>query len=177
MANDYFAPQSCWLLALFIGQSSANETALHQPRPSPTPRCSRLCICECTDEFCYRDRGRCVAKVRAREICSCTDESERLWVPTCGCRMEMQSNLPCTRVSVTLYLWMTFYKYTTINLQLPIQNTSVWIVVCVCKSRISAVHIRAVSVHFNLHIQILLSQVLTFTFASSRVSQLIYRKV
>lgn len=58
----------------------------------------------------------------------------------------------------------------TIDLQLQIQNTGVWIIVCVCKPRASTFW--DVSVNFDL--QILIWQLCTFILASSRVLLLIY---
>ena len=69
---------------------------------------------------------------------------------------------------------MTLYTFVTINLQLRIQNTGVLSIVCVCKSIDAAFHIRAASINFNLQIQILILQVLTFKLASSRVLLLFY---
>lgn len=63
--------------------------------------------------------------------------------------MYSETAIKCSGKFVISYLWMTIYKYITINLRLLIQYTGVLIIVCVCKWRDSAFHIRAESVNYK----------------------------
>ncbi len=164
---------SAWQVVMAgVGQALTNKMSfIRSPAPPPALR-SQVCIYKCTSEFCNMNIAKGVAKVKALRF-------EVVEPRGCKCWLEvLQRNWSkvqkYTFVCVILFIWMSFYTFVTINLQLRLQNTGVLIIVCVCKSKDSAFQIRAVSVTFNLQTRMLIWQVLTFRSTSSRVLLLIY---
>ncbi len=122
-----------------------------------SPTRSGNTVYKCTSQFCNRNIAKVVAKVKALGV-------ELVLPDLRGCkRLYSETEVKCKSkyVSVILFMWMPFYTFVTINLQLQLCFDYVY----VCKSKDSAFRIRTLRVNF--HLQILMWQVLEFSYWST----------